>query len=801
MFKNRLHELGVKNEIIEEIISDPELMLSKFSMQPFNNPEQCSNIAGAIRMYIVYNNAPLTILDYVNTFQDTLAPEVIKFIRLHSKELTQFVDNTKDFLYGNLAAATLIKNYLAKKDKLYEIPQYMVIRVAVGISRHRGVKFIGEFIKNFNSKLISLASPTYFNAGFIKGAPTSCMVMVVEDELEDIYDIIKETAMASKNNAGIGLALNHLRHSKVGNQGNSKGIVPLLKLIDNSTSYVDQGGRRPGATTVTLPVWHYDIWEFVKFVDKVNQDGVRKLNISVMFTDLFMKRLEEDGDWYMMCPKQAAGISHTYGKKHEELYLKYEKEIIKWNSYKRYSELKHYENKIFKQEYLDELKELELEFSDLDEIPVEFRNKKKKAREIFAHCVDMQRKTGMPYIIHGDTINQCSPNKQVGMVYSLNLCQEIALPTKPKEQTASCNIASICLKNMIKFDYQEAVYKVDYELLGNTTQFMISVLNDILDSAVNIHSKVKKSNNMIRPIGLGVNGWAELLYTLDLTSVIRVNGKLVNNPEVLQLIHTIWSCIYYNSLLSSMNEAITYGEYSEFKSSDYTSGILQFDLYQKRNIPDIIKTTPVEPKLWGQEGSWQYLTDMIKKNGLRNSTVTTQMPTATSAQVLEATESTEISNNLVTRRLGTGDFIVQNFHLVQDLKSINCWTKENYHLMSDYEGSIQRISDYNLTEENKEKLKHFKLKYLTIWEIPQKCRIVEEAQRQMFTDQARSFNIYIADPEVYILQAVHTAIFKYGLKSSYYIRSQPPMRYMQMGRKKKTTEEEIEGLMCTSCNL
>lgn len=799
MFINRLTYLGVTNETIQDIIADPETMLGKFSMQPFNNPEACSFIAGAIRMHILYKKTPKTVLDYVNIFGDNLQPQVRDFIIDNCDALANSLDSSCDFMYGNLAASTLINNYLAKIDGVYETPQFMIMRVAVGISRKRGLDFVKLFIANFNSKLISIASPTYYNAGFIKGAPTSCMVMVVADELEDIYDVLKETAMASKNNAGIGLALNHLRHSKIGNQGNSKGIIPLLKLIDDSTNYVDQGGRRPGATTVSLPVWHYDIWEFVKFVDKVNTDGAKKLNVSVMFTDLFMRRLEEDGDWYVMCPTLAKGISHTYGKEQEDLYLKYEQIAISWNKYQRYTYLSNQKDKILDPALLEEFKELCETYQD--EVQVEFRNRKYKAREIFTHIVDMQRKSGMPYIIHGDTINECSPNKQVGLIHSLNLCQEIALPTKAKEQTASCNIASICLKNMVTFDYENAKYIVDYQKLEEITRFMICVLNDILDSAENVHEKVKKSNALIRPIGLGVNGWAEMLYQLDIPSVINVAGKLVNNPEVMDLIHTIWSCIYYNALWSSMTEAKKYGTYEAFKTSEYTQGILQYHMYQKRGVPDAIKTTPAEPFSWGQLGSWNKLISLIRVHGLRNSTVTTQMPTATSAQILEASESTEISNNLITRRLGTGDFIVQNFYLVSDLKSIGLWTRENYLVMTDHNGSIQNISEEGLTEKQLTALKHFKMKYLTIWEIPQKCRIVEEAQRQMFTDQARSFNVYLPDPEIRILQAVHSMIFKYGLKSSYYIRSQPPMRYMQMGRKKKSTEDEIKALMCTSCDL
>lgn len=687
IFRSRVESLGFDADtIIQEMNSD--LVYAKYGMETFDRPYESNKLAGAIRMYKLYSEVKPCIRTWLKN--EDLRDDVVEFIREHEDEFN--LDWASDFTYGNLAAATLINTYLRQN----EVPQLMILRVAVGAGLKRGIEFVNETIALFNERKLSLATPILLNMGFKKKAPTSCMVMVVDDCIEDIYDCLKEIAIASKYNAGIGISLAKLRHSQIANEGDSKGIMPLMRILDCSIEYVDQGGKRPGAACAALPIWHYDAYDFIMCKDKLKQDRIRRLNTSILLNDVFMERVKSDGDWYCVCPKICAGLSETHGEEFRKLYLKYEQDCI--------------DNKI--------------------------RHRKYSARDLLSYICDQQRKSGMPFVNHIDTINRTNPNSNVGMIYSLNLCQEIALPSVAKTQTATCNIGAVCLKNMVSgtnFDYKELVRTVEHLCL---------FLNDVLDNAHNIHEKAKRSNDLIRPIAIGVNGWAELLYSLNLTS-----------EEAVGLSETVWGCIYYSALNASCDEARRAGPYKAFDTSNYVNG-LDYDDFCAADV-------------WG--GDWSHLSEKVK-TGLRNSTLTAQMPTATSAQILEATESDEIGENLNVRRLSTGDYIVQNYHLVEDLKRIGMWTPEIHANILDNDGSIQSLPDCH------REMEHIKLKYRTIWEIPQSFRIKEQAQRQKYTDQARSFNLFFADPKKNTLMMTHYDIWKNGLKSSYYVRSKSFMK-------------------------
>jgi len=911
LFLNRAKALSFEpNKIWSDVVDSDEKeldeLLRTYSLQMYKNSYQYNKLAGALRMYRLYRTAHTTIDGYLGQFAEFLRDDVVEFIREHEETLYDALDFSKDFNYGNLAAATMVNNYLSREsaDKPpTEIPQFMVMRLAVGSSLKRGIEFVCKTIELYNKRLLSFASPTIYNMGFKKGAPTSCMVLTVDDDLEDIYNVIGEIAMASKNNAGIGLALGRLRNSEIGRSGKSKGVMPLLKILDHSTEYVNQGGRRPGATTVTLPIWHLDIFEFIHCRDNIVDESiqVKTLNTSVMMNDLFMERLEEKGDWYAMCPNIAKGLADSHFDKFRDLYLKYEQMAIRWNQWEFYQNLlkvysenpekvyeqlyavmKEFESEVYvhfwlykhiksqkvkspsdelflkaheekneafiKRERLEklrgkkeavrstkqyvinskfvkkqkqivmtpeeqeELDELEEEVShilipDPCEAPPKFRNKKYKAADLMDLICKQQRRSGMPYINQSDTINRMSPNQNVGFIYSLNLCQEIALPTIPREHTATCNIASICLKRMWTWNDQMEVV-VDYNKIADAVRHLTLVLNDILDQAVNIQAKAIASNYAIRPIGIGVNGWAELMYKLDLSTADhskvdtslpvkqRYRKRMHLNPVTEDIIHNIWSCIYYNGLRASCDEALRTEPYAEFWTSDYVDGILHFNRYENGKFRH---EGAADPKLWNSN-SWDHLIADIREYGLRNSTVTTQMPTATSAQILEASEATELSQNLVIRRLKIGDFPVQNYHLIHDLEKINLWNKNTYNILTASNGSILEIPEENLEPEQLKRLQFLKTKYQSVIEVQQSLRIQEEAIRQKFTDQARSFTLYVADPREEILTAAHKNIWKSGLKSSYYIRSRAVIRNMKFKSSVENDEDEYDDNLCEGCS-
>lgn len=690
IFRDRVEALGFDFQTVLNEMEDGDLVYSKYGMETFNRPYECNKLAGAIRMHRVYSLVKPNIDTWLS--KADLRPDVAEFISANKKELESYLDWKNDFTYGNLAAATLINTYLAKNGTdVYEVPQLMILRVAVGAGVKRGIEFIKETISLFNERKLSLATPILLNMGFKRKAPTSCMVMVMDDSIEDIYDCLKEIAVASKGNAGIGLSLAKLRHSQIANEGESKGIMPLMHILDRSIEYVDQGGKRPGAACAALPIWHYDIYDFIMCKDKLKQDRIRRLNTNVLLNDLFMERVKADGDWYCVCPK-ISGLAEVHGKEFEELYLEIEKRCIAG----------------------------------------EIRYRKYNARDLLSYICDQQRKSGMPFINHIDTINRSNPNDNVGMIYSLNLCQEIALPSIATKQTATCNIGAVCLKTMFKDN------KFDFPELIRSVKHLCLFLNDVLDHAHNIQEKAKRSNDLIRPIAIGVNGWAELLYNLNLCTA----------DDTLNLIEDIWGCIYYSALSASCDEADKFGPYKMFGTSKYVNGL------DYKNFCDA--------SAWG--GDWKSLSDRVKL-GLRNSTLTAQMPTATSAQILEATESDEIGENMVVRRLTTGDYVVQNYHLVEDLKKIKMWTPQVHAQILDDDGSIQGLP------ECRREMEHIKLKYRTVWEIPQKHRIKEQSVRQKYTDQARSFNLFLEDPKKNMLMMTHYDIWKSGLKSSYYVRS------------------------------
>lgn len=760
-----------------------------------NRPIENSYLAGAILMWDLYKNSPVTVLEYANLFKDYFRPDVYKFLIENASELQKHIVFERDFKNTYFSSGTMISNYLSRlrfDQEPKEIPQFAYLRIAVGKFCNDGLDKVLKCYFNHSNRIEGPSSPTIFNLGFEAGAPASCMIYSVDDSLDDILSVNYEMGLAAKRGAGFGVDLNHLRHSAIGRKGTSNGVIPLMKIIDDQIKYVNQGSNaRAGAGTAFLHIYHYDVPEFIRTIDKTNEDDCRvsKLNLSLMICDLFMMRFVNDSVWHLFCPKQAHELVGLYGKEFEKVYLQMEEHAEKWTRYKKYRSM-------LRVQVPEDLREtftaLEAEFKDKP-IPREVESRKIYAEKLMNSICDMEIKSGGPYIIYSCNTNRKNSMKNIGPVMSSNLCQEIMIPAIPKEHTGCCNLSAICLS---KFASKG---EFDFLQLADSVRFAVVGLNRLIDNTLNVSDKVKRSNNMSRPLGIGVSDFASMLHIMDLPIVDSDNlprstsgidysprGLLLRtlNPKVQELNWKIWSCMYYNALLSSMNEAKILGPCPGFKGSPASEGKLQFHMWQEeeketgRKYP--FKLYPAEPSEWEQSGSWQELIEDIKTFGLRNLLLLSVQPTASSAQIIGATESVELhTSNIYSRRVASGDYPIVNQYLVRDLEEINLWNSETYNNIVNNDGSV-----LNLPEKGPhvERIRFIKEKYLTMWEVPQKIIIQLAAQRQVFICHSQSMNLFIPHPTIKLMSEIHKYTWQMGLKTGmYYLRSKAFSEPLKIG--------------------
>lgn len=810
-------------------------------------PEQHSRLAGAIAMWQQYSISPLTIDGYLTVFGSYLRQDVVAFMKEHQATLQAEVESRfeKDFQLTFFSAGTLIETYLARvsyEQDPQEVPQFGWLRVAVGEFLSRGLDEVIRIYRRFSDRQMTAASPTIFNMGFEDGAPSSCMIYATGDSMLDILKVMKEAGMASKNNAGLGMDLSGLRHSGIGRHGMSKGIIPLMKIWDDLTIYINQGGRRPGAMTISTRVHHYDTMEFIQMVDKVGEDKskVSKINTSIMLSDLFMKRCLEGGKWTLFCPKQTHPLNLLHGEEFEQLYVQFENKAQIWKRYQKYRELEKLfllraEVELFEgrgapqdERHDQQYHELRREFEG-QPVPQRVDSKEYDADAIMDAICDMQIKSGMPYIVHGCNTNRKNNMKNVGPVRSMNLCQEVTIPAVPGEQTGCCNLTSISLVAFVK-DGQ-----FDFLALAECVQDAVLCLNQVIDETRNVSKKVIKSNQQSRPIGIGVSGFADMCYALDMPAVNMdllphfaghdQEGNVLYryephtagaqpsyteeglrersiNPALAEHNYRVWCCMYYNALLRSKEEAKLHGAYPLFWTSPMAEGRLQYHLWQEeqqetgRSYP--FQLEPAEPTSWGQEGSWAELIQEIKQYGLRNALLLTCMPTASTAHILGNCESTEFHmQNIYSRKVLSGDYPVMNFHLVRDLEAIGLWSTEIYNKIVASNGSILTLPESGLTTERVNRLRFLKEKYLTMWELPQRISAELAAQRQVMIDQSQSWNVYLASPTKDMLKALHTLTWEMGMKTGmYYLRTRGSNDALKIGAEKsKEPLNEIQMLI------
>ena len=547
-------------------------------------------------------------------------------------ELRSIIDYRRDYEIDYFGFKTLEKSYLMKVNgKRVERPQHMWLRVSIGIHGD-DIASVKETYDLMSLKYFTHATPTLFNAGTPKPQLSSCFLLGMEsDSIDGIYNTLKETAQISKLAGGIGLHIHNIRacgsHIN-GTNGTSNGIVPMLKVFNNTARYVDQGGgRRNGSFAIYLEPWHLDIEGFLDLKKNHGDEEqrARDLFYGLWIPDLFMKRVETQGDWLLCCPNECSGLSDLYGSDFDNEYLRYEK--------------LHDEGKLF-------------------------NSKKIPARELWFKILDSQMETGTPYMLYKDACNKKSNQKNIGTIKSSNLCTEIVEYSDDNE-SAVCNLASIALGKYVKEDKT-----FDYDKLIEVTRVVTRNLNKIIDINHYPTPKTERSNMRHRPIGIGVQGLADAFILMDIPFHSE-DAKIVNKK--------IFETIYYGAICESCEQAKLFGPYETFKDSPASHGILQFDLWDEtHNSP------------CGYD--WSNVKQLISQHGLRNSLLVAPMPTASTSQILGNNECFEpLTSNIYSRRTGAGEFVMANKYLIRELLDMNLWNDDIKNNIIENKGSIQHI--------------------------------------------------------------------------------------------------------------
>ena len=617
------------------------------------------------------------------------------------------IDSDRDFDFGYFGIKTLEKSYLQRVDgRLVETPQYMFMRVAIGI-HGKDIPGVIETYDKMSRGLFIHATPTLFNAGTPRPQMSSCFLIANKgDSIDGIYGTLTECAQISKWAGGIGMHIHDIRSNKSrirGTNGQSDGIIPMLRVFNATARYVNQAGRRKGSIAVYIEPWHADILEFLEL--RLNQGDeearCRDLFSALWIPDLFMKRVEENGNWSLFCPDKARGLSDVYGKDFEELYTKYEEEGL--------------------------------------------ANTTLPAADLWKAILKSQTETGTPYMLYKDACNTKSNQKNLGVIKSSNLCTEIIEYTD-KDETSVCNLASIALPKYVNKETRT----FDYDRLHEVTKVVTKNLNRVIDRNFYPVETAKRSNMRHRPIGLGVQGLAD---------VFILCGLPFDCEESRTMNAHIFETIYHAALEASSELAEVDGSYETFEGSPASQGILQPDMWEG------------ETKFSGRY-DWDAMKERVKTKGLKNSLLLAPMPTASTAQILGNNECFEpYTTNIYLRRTLAGEFVVVNKHLVDHLKNVGLWSKEMKDLMVKAGGSIQNIVDIP---------DDIKALYKTVWEISQKCIIDMAADRGRFIDQSQSMNLFIESPTMSKLSSMHMYAWKQGLKTGmYYLRSKAKARPIQ----------------------
>ena len=644
-----------------------------------------------------------------------ISDEVYKVIVQHGKELDAMVVHDRDFNFDYFGFKTLEKSYLLKMfGEVAETPQHLYMRVAVGIWLDN-LEMVQKTYDMLSQGLFTHATPTLFNAGTKRPQLSSCFLLDIDDDsIPGIYKTLSDCAVISQNAGGIGVNIHKIRAKGAyikGTNGSSNGIIPMLKVFNETARYVDQGGgRRKGSIAVYLEPWHADVFDFLDLRKNHGKEEMRArdLFLAMWTPNLFMERVESDGLWSLFSPDEVPGLIDAYdtpdSKAFTELYTKYEREGRAIKTI--------------------------------------------KARELWEKILDSQIETGTPYMLYKDAVNYKTNQKNLGTIKSSNLCTEVCQYTD-KNEIAVCNLASVALpkfvdipsgkvreknKKLRTYNFQK-LYEVVYQMTIN--------LNQVIDINYYPTIETRTSNFKHRPIGLGVQGLADTFAMLSLP---------FESPEAQKLNSEIFETIYFAALSASKDLAMKHGPYETYEGSPASLGKLQFDLWDvgMENLSG----------LW----DWSTLKSQIEKHGLRNSLLVAPMPTASTAQILGNNECFEpFTTNLYKRNVLSGEFVIINKHLVEDLVNLGLWNDRIRLKLFDGNGSVQKIDE--IPSEIREV-------YKTVWEMKGKTILDMARDRAIFIDQSQSLNIFMQDVTQSKLSSAHMYGWKLGLKTGmYYLRT------------------------------
>ena len=662
--------------------------------------------------------------NYVNPRTNKKAPllsdEVYKVIKKNAEKLDSTIIYNRDFNYDYFGFKTLERSYLLKLNGVtVERPQHMLMRVSIGIHLDDLDAAI-ETYTLMSKKYFTHATPTLFNSGTPKPQLSSCFLLTMQDDsIDGIYNTLKQTAKISQSAGGIGLSIHNIRATGsyiAGTNGTSNGIVPMLRVFNDTARYVDQGGgKRKGSFAIYIEPWHSDIFDFLELKKNHGKEEMRARDLfyAMWIPDLFMKRVESNEEWTLMCPNECPGLYDTHSEEFEKLYLKYEKD--------------------------------------------QKGRKTIKARELWEKILEAQIETGTPYMLYKDACNRKSNQKNLGTIRSSNLCTEI-LEYTSKDEIAVCNLASIALPMFVKnnsFDHKE-LFKVTKRVTKN--------LNKVIDRNYYPVKEAENSNFRHRPIGLGVQGLADTFIKLRMPFTCD-DAKTLNQE--------IFETIYFAALTASMEEAIKEGAYKSYKGSPISKGEFQHNMWG-------IKDDELSGR-W----DWDGLRKEIKNNGVRNSLLVAPMPTASTAQILGNNECFEpYTSNIYTRRVLSGEFIVVNKHLLEDLVKLGLWTEELKQELMKANGSIQHID--GIPEDIKEL-------YRTVWELKMKDVIDMARHRGYFIDQSQSLNLFMEGATMAKLTSMHFYAWKSGLKTGmYYLRTKSAVDAIKFTLDNTKKEEKVK---------
>ena len=685
-----------------------------------------------------HKNTPATLLEcseqlYHGAVQ-VITDEHHDLICKNAETYQGMIDYSRDNMFDYFGFKTLEKGYLLKQNGvILERPQHMWMRVAIqlhGSDFHR----VKDTYDALSQGYFIHATPTLFNSGTLHPQLSSCFLLTMNDDsIKGIYKTLGDCAQISKWAGGIGLSVHNIRArgSRIkGTNGESTGIVPMLKVFNDTAKYVNQGGKRNGSFAIYLEPWHADIEDFLKL--KLNQgaeeDRARDLFYGLWIPDLFMKRMEAKQDWTLMCPAECPGLADCHSEEFEKLYESYEKAG-----------------------------------KGRKTIP---------AQKLWQMILDAQIQTGTPYLCYKDAANSKSNQQNLGTIKSSNLCTEIMEFTSPDE-TAVCNLGSLALPRFVEDG------RFNFEKLREYTWILTRNLDIVIDKNYYPTTECRNSNMRHRPIGIGIQGLADVFAMMRLPWTSEGAAKL--NRE-------IFENIYYAAMTTSISRTCegfnhgtfeTLGEYASYRGSPLSQGKLQFDLWDDN------------PKYTGYL-DWDGLRDKLKNYGARNSLLVAPMPTASTSQILGNNECFEpFTSNLYARRVLAGDFMVVNKYLVEDLTKLGLWTTDVRTQIIADNGSVQNIAEIPADIRDL---------YKTAWEIPQKTLINMARDRAPFVCQSQSLNLFLAEPTYAKISSMHMYAWKQGLKTGcYYLRTKAvsSAQKFTIEPTKKPSVSEPDCLMCS----